>query len=469
MDSGSTEKPENIDFNVVSFVALILAQTSHIFSQTDSLMNFRRIGFFALALLFVFSCNKAKLPDDPDPVFEVFVKNDFFEIQAKYAIFLSNADGEIQAFRWLPGEDTARVQVPGSNPDERFDCTIVKITTLEAPGSGIKDTTLTLSTYTNLASGQSINLRDQFFHQVTTMKFTLAGFTSLDTISVSDALTLSRPQASNGYYGEYLVNNTGRCWMRVKVNGEPFWRFLTFSNVTEILDANIIDVSQMLMLLAPPLPMELPFLTTWQYKLDGAVDTAKLKFFPLSEHIRAPGGAVPVYNSVQIFEPVNNEVFDPNRPYIDLFRLQTWGPAGSSDGYMYLSDNFYPAVPSSLSEPTFNLEPTILANNRAVAVTCQGNFDLLAFSRTRAVTPKIKWEVITKPANGIVLYRLPDVPEALGALYPALQAYDFNNSVQARAENYERLNYDAAVRHRLLNADPLWQARGGYLGREESF
>jgi len=41
--------------------------------------------------------------------------------------------------------------------------------------------------------------------------------------------------------------------------------------------------------------------------------------------------------------------------------------------------------------------------------------------------------------------------------------------VRARAENYERLNYDQIVRKRLDNADPLWQARGGYLGREENF
>jgi len=446
-----------------------MAQTSHIFSQSDSIMQILRTSLFILVIFFVFSCDKAQSPVDPDPVFELTLKNEFLEIQAKYAVFLSNEAGETVAFRWLPGEDTARVQVPGSQPDDRFDCTILKLTTLEAPGTGLKDTTLTLTTYTQLASGQQINLRDLFFHQVTTLKFTLTGFNSLDSIVVSDGLTISRPQANNNYYGEYLVNNTGQCWMRLLVNGEPFWRYLSFSNVGATLNASTIDVNQMLSILAPPLPLGLPFLTTWNYKLDGVVDTSKLQFFPLSDQQRAPGGEVPVYNMVQVFEPVNNDLFDPNRPYIDLFRLQTVGPLGVAGGYTYLSDNFYPAVPNSLPEPAFDLESTILSNNRSIAVSCSGNFDLLAFSRTREVTPKINWEVIVRPQNGIVLYRLPEVPSALGALYPSLKNYDFGNTVRARAESYQRMNYDEVVRQRLIQADPLWQARGGYLGREESF
>jgi len=446
-----------------------VAQTSHIFTQTDSLMHILRLTLFSLAIFALCSCNKAKLPEDPDPVFEVLVQNDFVEIQAKYALFLSSEDGETVAFRWLRGEDTTRIQVPGSSPNDRFDCTVLKITTLDAPGSGVRDTTLTLTTYTDLSSGQKINLRNLFFHQVSTLKFTLTGFNTLDSIVVSDAWTLSRPQANNGYYGEYLVNNTGRCWMRVLVNGDPFWRFVTFKNVGKTLDLSTVNVGQFFQILAPTLPLGFPFLTTWDFKLDGVVDTSKLEFFPLSEHIRPPGSPIPVFNKVNVFEPVNNDLFNPNRPYIELFRLQTQGPAGTADGYTYLSDNFYPAVPNSLPEPIFDLTSTILANNRVVAVNCIGNFDVLVYARSRNVTPNINWEVVIKPQPGIVLYRLPDVPQAIGDLYPALKNYSFNTSVRARAENYQRLNYEQALRKRLENADPLWQARGGYLGREENF
>jgi len=416
-----------------------------------------------------FSCEKALPPTDPDPVYEILANNEFFDIQARYALFLSDNTGKTVAFRWLKGEDTTLVQVPNSTPDEFYDCTILKISTLEAPGTGIKDTTLTLTTYTQLPSGRQINLRDLFFQQVSTLKFTLSGFTTLDSIVVSDGLTLSRPQASNGYYGEYLVYNTDQCWLRVLVDGETFWRYQTFSNIGTSPNAGTLNAAQMLSNFSPSLPLNFPFLTTWDFKLDGVVDTARRKFFPLSSPIIPPGGAIPVINTVRIFEPVNNDLFNPNRPYINLFRLQTKGPLGTAGGYEYSSDQFYTSVPTALSEPNFDLEETILTNNRDVAVRYTGNFDVLVFTRFRSVTPKINWEVLLKPQSGTVLYQLPDVPMELGNLYPALRNYDFGQEVSARAENYERLNYDQVLYRRLLNADPLWQAKGGYLGREERY
>jgi hypothetical protein len=445
-------------------------QTSDILLKTDLLMNHFRYLIFFTILAGLFSCEKAVLPPPPEAVFELKVQNDFFEVQAKYAIFLSDEEGETVAFRWLPGEDTAHIQVPGSSPRDLFDVTLLKISTLQAPGSGVKDTTLTLTTYTDVESGRQIRLRDLFFHQVSTLRFSLTGFNTLDSIVVSDALTLSRPQALNNYYGEYLVNNTGRCWVRVQINGEPFWRFLTFDNMGPVVDASTINVStQFLGNFAPSLNLGFPFVTTWEYKLDGVVDTAKLEFFPLSEHIRAPGGEIPAYDSRKVFEPVNNDLFDPNRPYIDLFRLTAYGPTGTAGGYAYHIDQFFPAVPSSLPVPSFDLGATTLSNNRAVAVNCIGNFDVLTLTRAKNTTPKINWEVIIPPSNGPVLYILPDVPPMLGQLYPSLALYDFDNQVQARAENYLWLNYDQVIRKMMDNADPLWRARGGYLGREEQF
>lgn len=432
-------------------------------------MQLLRYTILAVLLSSFFSCDKALPPTDPDPVYEVLVNNEFFDIQARYALFLSDNTGQTVAFRWIKGEDTTRVQVPNSTPNEFFDCTILKISTLEAPGSGIKDTTLTLTTYTQLPSGRQINLRETFFQQVSTLKFSLGGFNTLDSIVVSDGLTLSRPQASNGYYGEYLVYNTGRCWIRVLVNGEAFWRYQSFSNVGTTLNAGTLNVAQMLSNFSAPLPLNFPFLTSWNFTLDGVVDTAQRTFFPLSNQIIPPGGEIPVINTVKIFEPVNNDLFNPDRPYINLFRLQTKGPLGTAGGYEYSSDQFYTGVPTSLPEPTFDLEPTILTNNRDVAVKYTGDFDVLVFTRFRSVTPKINWEVLLKPQNGTVLYQLPNVPPELGGLYPALQNYDFGQEVSARAEHYARFNYDQVLYRLLLNVDPLWKAKGGYLGREERF
>lgn len=425
---------------------------------------------FLSALVALVSCDKAKLPADPDPVFEIVVKNEYLEVQAKYAAFISDADGEILAFRWLPGDDTTRLQVPGSSPNDRFDCTIVQLATLEAPGTGVRDTTLNLTTYTQVASGQRINLRDLFYHQVTTLRFQLTGFNTLDSIVVPDGLTLMRPQAINNYHGEYLVSNTGMVWFRVLINGEKFWRFLVFKNAGPLIEAHTIDASALLSSFAPPLEMEFPFTTRWDYTLDGVVDTARYQFFPLSPPYRVPGAPIPVFNFQKIIEPVNNDLFEPNRPYINLFRLQAKGLASTTDGYTYYCDRFFEGVPSVLSEPDFDLSPTTGSSNaRFAAVRCEGSFDVLSLTRSRSGNPNINWEVFLKPEQGIVVYRLPDVPNDLGDRFPALRNYEFATSVRARAEWFDRLDYDAAQRNRMLNADPLWRAKAGYMGREEAY
>lgn len=55
-------------------------------------------------------------------------------------------------------------------------------------------------------------------------------------------------------------------------------------------------------------------------------------------------------------------------------------------------------------------------------------------------------------------------------VFPPLANYQFDNIVRTRAENYTRLfGYDAVIQKHLQNADPLWQAKGGYTGREERY
>lgn len=433
-----------------------------------------RIAFAILAILAFFSCEKTPPPSDPDPVFEVLVNNEFNELNARFAVFVSDANtGETRAFRWVPGEDTILLQVPNSKPTDRFDCTLLKITTLVAPGTGVRDTLLALTTYTDLGSGERINLRSQVFQQASTLKFTLFGMNSLDSIAVSDAYAITKPQQSNNYQGEYYCYHTGKFWMRILMNGDPFWRFIRFDDIKgDLVDASNLDANLFLSILSPPLKLNFPFTTSWDYRVDGLIDTAKLEFFPLSAQLRVPGSFTPVQNAINIFEPVNNDLFNPNRPYAGL-RVQTRGTEPSIGGYTYISDHFYSAMPPTLPVPDFDLEPTILSDKRLVAVQCIGGFDLLAFSRIRSaygIHLSITWEVVTKPRSGIVSYRLPDVPAPLGDLYLPLKNYDFNPGVRARAESYELpLDYEAIVRRHINANDVLWQARAGYLGREESF
>jgi len=435
-------------------------------------MNIRILATL-LAFSAFFACVKTVAPPAA-PTFEVFVNNEFNELNARFAIFVSDqSNGETRAFRWVAGEDSIHLEVPNSTQSDRFDCTVFKISTLLAPGTGVRDTVLSLTTYTDLESGTQINLRNQVYQQVTSLSFNLAGMNTLDSIVVSDAFTISRPQPGNNYAGEYFCYHSGKTWVRILVNGDPFWRFVRFDNLSgPAVNASTLDANIFLSILAPPLKLNFPFVTAWDYQVDGLVDTSKLQFFPLSAPLLAPGGTIPIIGTVNVFEPVNNDLFNPNRPYNGL-RVQTHGTEPAVGGYTYISDHFYSAIPATLPVAAFDLEPTVLADKRLIAVNCVGNFDLLTFSRSRSgyqVSLNINWEVITKPKNGIVDYRLPDVPTALGSLYPPLKNYDFNVGVKARAESYEKnISYQQIVWEKLNAGDVLWQARAGYLGKERSF
>jgi hypothetical protein len=213
-----------------------------------------------------------------------------------------------------------------------------------------------------------------------------------------------------------------------------------------------------------------PFTAAWKYKVDGVVDLATLQFLPLGDLRRAPGGAEKILSSLDVFEPIANGDFMPEPLPYSSFRVQA---SGISDaGYIYYTDDLYTQLPSQLSAPAFDLEPTFLSDNRSVAVRCVGDFDLLSFTRNyNSAELNISWEVVTKPANGAILsYRLPDVPKDLSQAYIPLGLYQFGNLVAVRAENYSRLDgYNAVLQQRLQNSDPLWQAKGGYTGREELY
>ncbi len=420
-----------------------------------------------LTALVLFSCKKDPAPPGPiDPAFKITLNNELSPLAARFAVFLSDEDGKMLAYRELHGSDTAQVELTDAQTGDRYDCTVVKIVTIDAPGSGVKDTLINLTTYTNLASGETINLRDLIYQQSTDLNVTFTGVTSVDTIIVPDALTFVRPQESNNFNGLYRVLHTGKLWLRVKVNGEPMWRFIIFENVNGSILNVTLDAGLLLPIMAAPVHLTLPFSAAWQYKVDGVLDTAALKFLALGDLLRAPGGAVPVFGELDIFQPIFNDADPGPKPY-NGFRLQLSGEDISVGGYSYFGDSFYENLPTTLPVPAFDLLPTVLADNRLVATQCIGQFDVLAFARTRAGTPNIKWEVYTTPANGIATYRLPDVPPTLGAQFPSLKNYDFGGQVRARAEQYDRLDYGAAIRQRLQNNDPLWQAKGGYLGREE--
>lgn len=435
-------------------------------------MNKRFFYLSALLLLFWAACDKT---DDPGnngfPAYRIYIDNNFNFLEAEMVAYLSDETGRIRAYRAVPPSDTIQLDVLDAEDGEHFDLTVVKITNILAPGSGVVDTSISLQTYTQLPAGQQIKLTNLGVLQTTDLKMQLSGVTSVDSLVVSNGLAFERPTQANNFFLHYRIIHGGKIWARMLVNGEQFWRFITFDNVTGPTLETAVDVNILPSIFGNPTPMAFPFTTTWEYSLDGVIDSATASFFPLGPSLRAPGSPVPVFDALDVYEPIVNPVFNPGPKPYNGFRVKAYGVDQSPEGYSYYIDQFFPTIPSSLPTGNFNIEETTLSDNQLVAARCIGDFDVLTISRLRFGTPGITWEAYLRPLNGqIVSYRLPDVPEDLGNRFPSLKNYDFGNIVRVRAENYQHSDdYDAIIRKRLQANDPWWQMKLGYLGKEKIF
>lgn len=425
-----------------------------------------RIILFGFLLLFIGSCQKNENPDPPvAPAFEMTVHNEFNLTEAEYAVFLSDEDGVVRAFRQLPGNDTARVSVADAKTGEVFDCTVARITTLTIPGTGVYDTTVVLTTYTNLSNGAEIHLRSPDFVQTTDLLVNLTNFNTLDAIVVPDGLTFAQPQAGNNYQGEYRVLHSGRFWLRLRINGESNWRYATFDPVNSATLTVTLDAAALPAITAAPATITLPFFAAWNGRIDRVIDAGQQQFLSIGGLIPVPGGPIPIFDQLNVIEPPN--------PSAGAYRLRLSGADVTPGGYTYFCDRVASPLPATLPEPTFDVQPTTVTGPRVIAVKCIGAFDLLALTREQTGTTNFRWEVLMAPAgnNGIVTNRLPDVPKDLSDRFSRLKNYDFfGNSVRVRAENYDLYNgYPAAVAPRLLLDDPLWQMKAGYVAKERNF
>lgn len=412
------------------------------------------IGLLGFTLLF--GCRKNDDPAPLPPVFEISFQNDFSPLEAQFAVFVSDETGKTRAFQWLPGQAKTEIRVQNVSEDERFDCTVMKMTVIESPGSGLRDTGLVLTTYTGLSNGKLLQLRELDFHQQIDLKVTFSGVSSVDSVIVPDGLTFAKPQPSNNFTGQYKTLHTGKLWLRARVNGQPEWRFFFFDNVGGPTLAVTLNLPALQIIPTPPHRIDLPFLASWQYKVDGLVDTAKLQFLALGDLLRAPGGFVPTFNSFDVFEP------EP-LPYHG-YRVTVDGTDPQPGGFSYQSDRFYENLPDGLVPPAFDVQPSAIHDDHVAAVRCVGEFDALVFSRSNSAHPSISWEVYLKPDPGqFVSYRLPDMPWALGEQFRDLKYFSFGNKVAARAEAYDKVSdYEALLELLFLQKDPLWKPRAGF-------
>jgi hypothetical protein len=203
--------------------------------------------------------------------------------------------------------------------------------------------------------------------------------------------------------------------------------------------------------------VSLPFSTNWSYELSQVFDLAQQQFLPIGDIIRAPGGPVPIFDQLDVVQP-------PNLPATG-YRLRISGVDASPGSYGYACDKYFQSLPAALLPPNFDIVGASLADDRWVSIQCSGIIDLLAFTRRHNGSPQINWEALLAPTNvGAATYRLPDVPVELGNLFPALRAYDFSNIVEVRAEGYDMFNaYPEVIARRMLQDDPLWQMKAGYV------
>lgn len=427
-------------------------------------MPTRLLAIAVFLLLALAACQKDDpSPSQPEETFTLYFDNEYNALQARYGAFISDADGHVRAFRWLEGLDTASLSVARTASGDRFDCTVVKITNIDASGSGVVDTSISLTTYTNLANGQKISLRDQEYRQSIDLLIQFTNINSLDSIIVPDGLTFARPQPANNYTGQYRILHTGKIWLRILINGETTWRYMFFDNVVGTTQAASIDATILPKLLnAPSKYIGLPFNGPWKYEIEGLVDTASLKFMPLGDLLRAPGGAVAVFDQLAVFEP---EV----KPYAG-YRIRMSAPVGTA-GYGYVSDGYFNSLPSFLSEPPFDIQPAVPANSRYAAARCLGDIDLVSFTRNYAGLPGVKWEaLVAAQADAVVSYRLPDLPDEIAALSFALRTYNFGNGVETRAESYANLSDPAQIiRQYMAGTDPRWQTKGKLVARIRNF
>lgn len=426
-------------------------------------------SFALLIALLFFSCNKDNvtvLP--PGESYQIAFQNDYNELQAYIAVFLSDDDGRTLAAQWLPGSKTTELNVPTVPRDRKLDCTVVRMQVVQAPGSSVRDTTIQVDTYTQTSSGSRIQLRSLFYEKSTSLQIQFSGVSSVDSFVTPDGLTFFYPQPSNNFYGQYQIQHTGRLWFRMKINGEKDWRFLVFQNVNDIgLNVPAFPPTVLPFIFGKPKDIQMPFPAGWNWRVDGVVDTAKLEFLAFGPMQPVPGNAIPILTALRVFEPIANEEFDPAPKIYKGFRVKA---EGEGPAYNYYIDRFYDQLPTALPQAPFDVISTNLADQRLAAARCIGEFDNLIFTRRFArENLRLEWRTWhAAPTGQVVTYRLPDVPALVAERAPRLLQYAFSPGVWARAENYAGLNgYDEVIRQQFYNNNALWRPRAEYLAVEK--
>lgn len=410
-------------------------------------------------LFIITACHKTP-PEEPRPSYTLNFSNDFNLLQARYAAYLTDAEGKVVLFKWLSSSDTSSLVIPFSDFDH-YDCTIFKM--VITPTAIRMDTTVELISYQQVPNQTTIYLRNTEPVVITDLRVQFTGISTLDTIIVPNGLTFIKPQESNSFFGHYNIRHHGDFWLRARFDGDPHWRYMVFNNyqstdLSVTLDKNILPA-----LTNPNAIIQLPFLAPWQYQIQGELDNNINRLMPIGDLRRAPGGGTPLLDQLEVFRP---EILSFTR-----YRIQMQGSSTLPGGYTYYCDQFFPTIPAALPAPSFQVSATNLSDSRLVGVQCSGDFNNLVITRNNNSIPSITWTALAAPnKNGITTHRLPDVPGEIITLFPSLKNYSLGDKVWVRAEKYQSLTGFETVQSNLfLNSDPYWKAKAGMLGVEQIF
>ncbi|MEZ4920876.1 MAG: hypothetical protein R2792_17375 [Saprospiraceae bacterium] len=415
----------------------------------------------ALALLWS-ACEKT-LPPDPQAnnEFAISVFNEYNPLEAQCAAFICDADGQTIHFKWLTPDDSTVLNLPGTLATDRFDCTVIKMTITHA--LGFADTTLKLTTYSQLRSGTEIHLRENYYQDLVDLNLTFSDLSSLDTLVVSDGLPFTVPEAANNYTGLYRVLQSGKIGLRAKINGENQWRYALVDNVNE--NAIQLDLQGTTMPTIPdnPTRIQFPFLANWEYNIDAVTNLSKPEMLPLGGFLRAQGGFLANIQFVDIWD------FPGVSP--GQYRVYAKGERPNEPGTFFEMNRLYNTLPAQLTEPNFEIEKAGPVGNTQATVNSSGVYAVVHFIRNFDRSGlHIEWEFVQQAVTGTIQNELPAVPEALGLQFPDLANYDFGNRVRVRGSFYNQSNaYDLAIAPRLLAIDPLWEAKAGLVSKEVLF
>jgi hypothetical protein len=404
---------------------------------------------FSLGSILVQSCNKSSSIPPRSP-YTIIFNNEFTLLEAKFGVFITDDEGNVDAFSWLDGRDTTHFGLRFSDFD-KYNCTIVKISINRA--SGTPDTLVEMTTYDHVPHNTVINLRELEYEQQVNIKMQFKNLSSLDSLIIPEGEALVMPTQSNNYFGNFKVDYTGDFWLRAKFNGEPEWKYLVYKNFSQTPNTLYIDPNLMSTMTKLPHQINLPFDSKWKHYIEGIFDIDDQRVMPLADVLDVPDDNIPTNNYLRLYQP--DDLF------VSGYRLKLNGVKEGSKSYAYGIDRYYSILPNSIELPDFNIEPTLVNDQNRIGIRCVGNFDALVVTRSIAGATKITWSVYIPPVqDGDISNELPQVPKELASLYPKLANKQFDSGTSVRAERYKLLFGFEDVQLTIFdNTDVFWQPK----------